>query len=85
MIVFMKNFKVYEVTEIMYDQQSDDVKYNVLFKYDVEKCENNKLKGAFNAVKKHYKTINIICGIFLIVVGVLMASGLLDKLLRGIA
>ena len=49
---FMKNFKVYEVTEIMYDQQSDDVKYNVLFKYDVEKCENNKLKGAFKKINE---------------------------------
>ena len=35
--------------------------------------------GAVNWIKKHYKVINMICGIFLLVVGVLMATGLLGK------
>ncbi len=39
----------------------------------------DKLKGAFNFIKKNYKTINIICGIFLIVIGILMATGLMNK------
>lgn len=41
----------------------------------------DKLKGAFTFIKQHYKIINTGCGIFLIIVGVLMACGLLNKLL----
>lgn len=40
------------------------------------------LKGAFDWVKRHYRMINLLSGSFLIVVGVLMASGLLGRLLR---
>lgn len=40
----------------------------------------DKLKNAFNAIKKHYKTINLVCGIFLIIIGVLMATGLFNKI-----
>lgn len=39
----------------------------------------DKLKGAFNFIKKHYKIINIISGCLLIVVGILMATGLFGK------
>ena len=35
----------------------------------------DKLKGAFDFVKKHYKIINIISGGFLVLVGVLMMTG----------
>lgn len=33
------------------------------------------------AVKQHYKVINLICGIFLIAIGVLMMTGLLNRVL----
>lgn len=36
-----------------------------------------KLNTAFAFIKKHYKVINICCGIFLIVIGVLMMFGLM--------
>ncbi len=39
----------------------------------------DKLKSAFDFIKKNYKIINIICGTILIAVGVLMMSGLLNK------
>ena len=39
------------------------------------------LKSAFNWIKRNYKTINIICGSLLIVIGVLMATGTLGRLL----
>ena len=41
----------------------------------------DKLKNTFKMIKKHYKIINTVCGIFLIVIGIVMATGLLDKLL----
>ena len=41
----------------------------------------DKLSGAFTFIKKHYKIINLICGIALIIVGILMAFGLLNSLL----
>ena len=40
------------------------------------------LKGAFDWVKRHYRVINLLSGCFLILVGALMASGLLGRLLR---
>ena len=41
----------------------------------------DKLKRAFTFIKRHYKVINTVCGIFLIVVGILMAVGIFDKLI----
>jgi len=41
----------------------------------------DKLKTTFGFIKKHYGIINIICGIFLVIVGLLMATGLLGKYL----
>lgn len=39
------------------------------------------LKTAFQWIKKNYATINTICGIFLILIGILMATGTLGRLL----
>jgi len=39
----------------------------------------DKLKSTFNFIKRNYRIINIICGIILVLVGILMASGLLTK------
>ena len=41
----------------------------------------DKLKGTFGFIKAHYKIINLVCGIFLIVVGVLMACGLMTTVI----
>ena len=41
----------------------------------------DRLKGAFDFIKRNYRVINLLCGSFLVLVGVLMASGLLGKLL----
>lgn len=44
-----------------------------------------KLKGALNWVKAHYTAVNAVCGVFLIVVGVLMMTGLMGKFLSILA
>lgn len=41
----------------------------------------DKLKGAFNWIKSHYATVNLICGALLVFVGVLMATGTLGAIL----
>ena len=41
----------------------------------------DRLSSVFAAIKKHYRVINIVCGIFLIIVGVLMMTGLMNSLL----
>lgn len=43
-----------------------------------------QLKGAFDWVKTHYRIINTVCGVGLIVLGVLMATGLLHRLLTAL-
>lgn len=40
------------------------------------------LKSAFNWIKKHYPVINAVCGCFLVLVGILMATGTLGWLLN---
>ena len=42
----------------------------------------DQLKGAFNWVKSHYDVINKVCGGLLILVGILMATGLLGRFLN---
>ena len=41
----------------------------------------DRLKGAFDFIKRHYGVVNRLCGCLLIAVGLLMASGLLGRLL----
>ena len=41
----------------------------------------DRLKSAFDIIKAHYRVINIVCGCFLILVGILMATGTLGWLL----
>jgi len=45
----------------------------------------DRLKGAFTWIKAHYKVINIVSGLLLILLGVLMATGLLGRFLGGMA
>ena len=40
----------------------------------------NKLTAVFDAIKKNYRIINIVCGIFLIVVGIAMMFGLMESI-----
>lgn len=40
-----------------------------------------QLSGAFGFIKRHYRIINIVCGIFLIAIGILMCTGLLNRIL----
>ena len=42
----------------------------------------DRLKGAFNFIKSHYKVINLVCGGLLIAVGILMMTGLINRLLH---
>lgn len=40
-----------------------------------------RLGAAFGVIKRHYNVINTVCGIFLIVVGVLMAFGVFGRMM----
>ena len=45
----------------------------------------DKLKGAFNFIKKNYDIINVVCGGFLVVIGFLMMTGLFGDFLALLA
>ena len=45
----------------------------------------DQLKGAIRFIKQHYTLINRICGSLLIVLGVLMATGVLGQVLRSLS
>ena len=42
----------------------------------------DQLKGAFTFIKRNYAVVNKICGGLLVAVGVLMATGLLNRMLN---
>ena len=41
----------------------------------------DQLAGAFNAIKRHYRVVNAVCGWLLVALGVLMATGQMQSLL----
>ena len=41
-----------------------------------------KLRTTFGWIKAHYSVINSVCGVFLIVIGILMATGVLSTVLK---
>ncbi|MBQ6928836.1 MAG: cytochrome c biogenesis protein CcdA [Oscillospiraceae bacterium] len=41
----------------------------------------DSLKGAFNKVKQNYNMINKVCGIFLVITGIFMATGYMGRML----
>jgi cytochrome c-type biogenesis protein len=45
----------------------------------------DQLKGAFNFIKRHYDLINRVCGGLLILIGILMATGVLNDVLQRLA
>ena len=45
----------------------------------------DQLKGAFNFIKRHYTLVNRICGGVLILIGILMATGVLNEVLRSLS
>jgi len=40
----------------------------------------DKLKSTFDWIKKHYKTVNLVSGLFLVAMGILMMTGVLHRL-----
>ncbi|MBR3281029.1 MAG: CpaF family protein [Clostridia bacterium] len=51
-IIYMNNFKVQEITEVLYDKETDDIIYNSLFEFKIDKIEKGKSKGKFKKVGK---------------------------------
>ena len=45
----------------------------------------DRLKGAFNWVKAHYRQVNLVCGGLLVLVGILMATETLGRLLTALS
>ena len=41
----------------------------------------DQLKGAFNWIKRHYKVINLVSGSLLVLIGILMSTGILQRFL----
>ena len=46
-----------------------------LFPFVVSALLVDRLKGAFDFIKRHYRVINLVSGLVLVIVGILMATG----------
>ncbi len=51
-VIFMKDFKIYEIAEVVFDEEVNDVKYNLLFEFDVQKYRDGKSIGCFKKVNE---------------------------------
>ena len=51
-IVYMNNFKIQEIVEVGYDESLDDIVYNPLFEFKLDKYENGKSIGKFKKINK---------------------------------
>ena len=51
-VIYMKNFKIHEISEVIYNPEIDDVEYNPLFKFEVKKYENGKSIGKFKVISE---------------------------------
>ena len=52
MVIFMKNFKIHEISEVLYNKEKDDVEFNPLYEFEVEKYEKGKSIGKFKVLNK---------------------------------
>lgn len=52
LVIYMNNFKVQEITEVCFDDELDDIKYNPIFEFKVSKYENGKSIGKFKKLGK---------------------------------
>ena len=51
-VIYMSNFKVQEITEVYYDKELDDIAYNPLYEFKVERYEKGKSVGKFKKINK---------------------------------
>ena len=49
-IIYMNNFKVQEIAEVSVSQDTDDIEYNPLYEFKLEKYENGKSIGKFKKI-----------------------------------
>ena len=51
-VIFMKDFKICEIAEVIYDREVDDVRYNLLFKFEIQKYQDGKSSGCFKKINE---------------------------------
>lgn len=51
-VIYMNNFKVQEITEVYHDEEQDDIAYNPLYEFKLDKYENGKSIGKFKKLGK---------------------------------
>ncbi len=52
LIIYMKNFKVEEISEVMSDRKTEVIKYNALFKFEIKEVTDGEVKGVFRKAGK---------------------------------
>ena len=50
-VIYMNNFKIQEIVEVGYDDETDDIKYSSLYEFKLDKYENGKSIGKFKKIK----------------------------------
>ena len=51
-IIYMNNFKIQEIVEVGYNEENEDIEYNPLYEFKLDKYENGKSIGKFRKINK---------------------------------
>jgi len=51
-IIYMNHFKIQEIVEVGYDEEKNDIAYQPLFEFKLERYENGKAVGKFKKISK---------------------------------
>ena len=51
-IIYMNNFKVQEIVEVEYNEEKEEIEYNPLYEFKLDKYENGKSIGKFKTLNE---------------------------------
>lgn len=51
-VIYMNNFKIQEIVEVTYNEEANDIEYNLLYEFKLDKIENGKSIGKFKKINK---------------------------------
>ena len=50
LVIYMSHFKVQEITEVLYDKETDDISYNPLYEFKVDSYEQGNMIVEFKKI-----------------------------------
>ena len=52
LIIYMDHFKIQEIVEVLYDEEKNDIEYQLLYEFKLDRYEQGKAIGKFKKINK---------------------------------